>query len=276
MPLNEITLNELSIFYKLVNIKILEKAIFNSVKNNYEYLSSENKDIIFQIIHKENSIHSWRLLLEIFKDEELIGNYIDDYINPLSDCDKIKFIREKYNKTLLHSILTNWTTKEKNSILNLAASIGKKNQVDLIPNVFMDIIKSLEWTFEEALHIYSVFEVQEIAENATGKYSFIPDNYALNLKQLLPINTLTKSKIDKLRTNLLSEINAISAERVLDIFSNLKDYGIIKNESHLLELIKNKILPYRSLSVLISHLANQCPINVLMKGRSGPHCSDRK
>jgi cold shock CspA family protein len=263
---SEINLKTISHFTDLIGINELKKAIYNSVKYEYQNLDSEDKALIGKILQKENNSDAWELLLKIGADGQLIDNYISVFITPLKDEEKVNFLKKSFNASLLDNILTNWTTQDKIAILNLTEAIRNKELAkEQIPNSFINIVTNLEWTFEEIYKIYSIFKVSEISSQALKLFSFKIYNYKDKLKSLIPINLIDENIIKKLKSNLNSDKERISANELLDIFTELKDYQIIKDENELLELLSDKTLNDSAITNLISQLSDSCQIKSFKK-----------
>lgn len=257
MALSEATLKRLSAFQYNIGIKELENAIHNSVGHEYQNLAPEDKELIVKIIQRDNCINSWKLLLKIFMEEQFVENHVETFITPLSDEEKVYFLKASYHTSLLNNILTHWATQDKKTIIKLVEAVrGNEFQTALIPNKFISIVKNLELTFGQAWKIYSVFKIPEFASKVLDCFSFSPDDYASLLKMIVPISSINETIIKKLRNSLIVGIGSISADRLLDIFIELKDYKIIKNKGHLLELLANKTLTCSSLSRLIFQVKN--------------------
>ncbi|OFY39674.1 MAG: hypothetical protein A2X18_09695 [Bacteroidetes bacterium GWF2_40_14] len=263
--ISEINLKTVSQFAELIDIHELENAIYNTVKDEYKYLDLEDKALVIKILQRENNADAWGLLLKIGADEQFIDNYISEYISPLKYDEKINFLKKSFNNSLLNNILINWTAQNKNDILNLTETIRNKRLTEeQIPQSFINILKDIEWSFEEIWKIYSVFKVSGIAIQTINLFSFNVYNYVDKLKSLIPVNPIEDNLIKKLRNNLLSERERISANELINIFMELKDYHII-DENQLLELLSEKTLKDSVFTVLISQLTDNCQMDTFRK-----------
>ena len=108
-------------------------------------------------------------------------------------------------------------------------------------------------------------ELSEIRNQIIGKFSFKGNNNLGKLRELFTQNPLNDLLRNNLRANLISEKTEISVGVLFEVFTNLKDYGIIENENNLLELLIGKTLWYNELSDLISLLTNDCETRRLRK-----------
>jgi hypothetical protein len=219
------------------------------------------------------------LLNNIGADETLIENYISVFINPLKDEEKVNFLKKSFNTSLLNNILINWTTQDKISILNLTEAIRNNELVkEQIPTSFINFLINLELTFEEAWEIYSVYKVSETATQAIKLFSFKVYNYKDKLKSLMPLDLVDENTITILKFNLNSEKESISANELLEIFTELKDYKLIKDENELLELLSIKTLRDSAITNLISQLSINCKLPLFGKiiSNSIEHISSRK
>lgn len=262
-PFSEINLKAITNFAELIGIKELEKAIYNSVRDDYQNIDSEDRVFINKIIQKVNGVDAWELLVKIGADEQEIENYISTHIDPLTDDEKIFFLKKTFTSSLLNNILINWSTYDKKSLLCLTDSIRNKELAsEQISNSFINIVSELEWTFEQIWYVYSVFKVSEIAQKVINLFSFKIYNYADKLKSLVPLNSLDNTTIKKLKFNLNSEKESISASLIIDIYAELKDYQLIKDENELMVFLTDKILKDAEIKYLISFLTNSCQINL--------------
>lgn len=262
MSFNEIDLKRASQFADLIGISEVEKAIYNTVKYEYKNLDLEDKTFIIKILRKENNSEAWTLLNKIESDEQLIENYIAELITPLEDVEKINFLKKSFNSTLLSNILLNWKTQNKSEILNLIETIRNKElKEEQVPESFINTIKIEKWTFEEIWKIFSVFKVPEIANHTINLFSFKVYNYIDKLKLLIPISSIDESITKKLYANFLSEKDLISSNDLIEIFKELSDYQIIKDENQLLEFLHDKKLKDSTFENLISQLTNKCQID---------------
>lgn len=263
---SDINLKTISNFIDIIGFNELEKAIYNSVGYDYQNLDSEDKVSILKILQKESNSDAWELLIKIGAEEQLIDNYISDFIAPLKDDEKVNFLKKSFNASLLNNILIYWKTQDKNSILNITEAIRNKELAkEQIPSSFINYVINIEWTFEEIWKIYSVFKVSEIASQALSLFSFKVYNYKDKLKSIVPVNLIDDNVIKKLKSNLNSEKESISANELLDIFTELKDYKIIKDENELLELLSDKPLKDSLITNLISQLSDSCKIALFRK-----------
>jgi len=263
---SEINLKTISNFVDIIGISELEKAIYNSVRYEYQNLDPEDKDIIGKILQREVNSDAWGLLNKIGADETLIENYISVFITPLKDEEKVNFLKESFNTSLLNNILINWTTQDKIFILNLIEVIRKKELTkEEIPTSFINFLTNLEWTFEEAWKIYSVFKVSEIAAQAIKVFSFKVYNYKDKLKSLIPIDLIDDNIISILKFNLISEKESVPANELLEIFTDLKEYKVIEDENELLELLSDKPLKDHAITNLISQLSVNCKLTLFSK-----------
>lgn len=263
---SEINLKTISNFVDIIGINELEKAIYNSVRYEYQNLDSEDRDLIDKILQKEVNSDAWELLNRIGSDEQLIENYISVFINPLKDEEKVTFLRKSFNTSLLNNILINWNTQDKISILNLSEAIRNKElaKEHILIN-FINFVTNLEWTFEEAWKIYSAFKVKEIADQAIKLFSFKVSNYNDKLKSLIPLDLIDDNIITILKFKLNSEKESIPANELLKIFTELNDYKVIKDENELLELLSDKPLLDSAITNLISQLSDSCKIDLFRK-----------
>lgn len=263
---NEINLKTISQFTDLIGISELEKAIYNSVRYEYQNLDSEDKALIGKILQKESNSDAWVLLLKIGADEQLIDKYISVFIAPIRDEEKVNFLKKSFNTSLLNCILINWTTQDKTSILNLTETIRNKELAkEQIPNSFINIVTKIEWNFEEVWKIYSVFKVSKIASKVLDQFSFKVYNYKDKLKSLIPLNLIDHNSRKKLKSILNSENESITASELLDIFTELKDYQIIEDENELLAKLSDKPLKDSAISNIISLLTTNCDITSFRK-----------
>lgn len=260
---NEIDLTTITDFVELIGINELEKAIYNSVKYDYQNLSSENKEIIYKVIKNNSSVDAWSLLLKIGAEGTKIDDYISNNIGKLKDEEKINFLKKSFSLSLLKNILSNLTTHEKGTLLNLFEIIRYKEiPIDLIPDNIISLVGEIEWSFDELYKIFSVFKVPKIAQLAISKFSFRVYNYADKLQTLLPSETLSNENIQILKANLISEKETISASTIINIYSELKVYKLIKDENELLELLSDKELKTDEIEELISLLSRKCKIEL--------------
>ena len=256
---NEIDLSTITDFVDLIGINELEKAIYNSVKYHYQNLSSENKELVYKVIQNINSLDAWSLLLKIGADDLQLDNYITNIISKLKDEEKLNFLKKSFSLPLLMNILSNLTTKEKRTLLNLFEIIRYKEiPVDLIPASIISIIDKIEWSFEELYKIFLVFRVPKIAQQTLSKFSFKAYNYVDKLRTLLPSETISNENFQILKANLISEKETIPASTIINIYSQLKEYWLIKDENELLELLSDKEMKNPEIEGLISLLSKKC------------------
>jgi len=150
--LSETNLKELSGLHDVIGVEELEKAINYAVRNEYHNLDSEDQKLIIKIIQKENNINSWRLLVKIFADEQIIERHISAFMDGLTDAAKIVFLREAYHTTLLKNILSYWTTQDEKLIIELIEVVtGKNFQSALVSNNFINIVIAVPNNAESAL-----------------------------------------------------------------------------------------------------------------------------
>lgn len=257
----EIDLKTISQLKALIGINDLEKAVYNTVKSDYQKLNSEEKDFIVEIIQKECSIDAWDLLNKIGVNEQLINNYISVFISHLDDKEKLNFLNKSFSTSLLNNILINWKNQDRTAIFKLADLIRNNEPLPRVSSkAFINVVTNLAWNFEEVWKIYSVFKESEIAYQVVNLFSFKVYNYIDKLKSLTHKILIDESITEKLKSNLNSEIESISATDLLDIFTKLNDYRIIKDENELLELLSEKPLTESIIISLIKQLSDDCKI----------------
>lgn len=256
---NEIDLTTITDYIELIGINELEKAIHNSVRYDYQNLSSENKELVYKVIQNISSVEAWSLLLKIGADDLQIENYITNIIGALKDEEKLNFLKKSFSLQLLKNILSNLTTHEKGTLLNLFEIIRSKEiPVDLISDNLISLVCEIEWSFEEIYKIFSMFRVPKIAQYAINKFSFKVYNYEDKLRTLLQSETLNNENVKILKENLISEKETITASTIINIYSELKEYRVIKDENELLVLLSDKKMKVDEIEELISFLSRKC------------------
>lgn len=260
-PLYDINLKTIINFVDLIGISELEKAIYNSVQNYYQNLDAEDMAIIVKVLQKKNKLDAWKLLIRIGAYENIIEKFITEFIAPLKDADKLTFLKKSYNSSLLYNILINWTTEDSTLISDLIETIKYKEFKEvIIPNSFIKIVSNQNWTFDKGWKIYSVLKYPDIASKVLNEFSFKENNCIERLKSLIPIDSKNVVTIERLQTVLHSERDNITAEQLIYIYTELKDYKIIQNENELLELLIYRQLNDSEITYLISHLSDSCQI----------------
>jgi hypothetical protein len=264
-PIKDITLKDLEKLNYFVGIKELERVIYNSVGSNYQLLDDQDRSIINKNLIKEKNPESWVLFIKLEPDEFQIENYISETIAKLTDEEKIVFLQKNQNFKLLEHILVNWKSTEKKLIL-LLSELVRSNQVndEKVSIEFINCISLNEWTFEESLKLYSIFKIEIIKDLIISNFSFKKYNSIDLLKNILPVAKLTHQITSNLTSNLLLEISDISIQRIVEIFTELKQYKII-DDNHLLELMTDRKLGQDELISLISVLPANVNLNIFRK-----------
>ncbi len=256
-PINELTLENLPNNIDFIDIKQIEKIISNSVGSNFHLIDPEIKNKIINTLTKKKDYESWVLFNKVETNESLIENFIQENIAPLSDGEKIAFLRAKYNDKLLENILTNWKSSDKILVLLLTETIGN-NTIDeeMVSNGFINCFIINDWTYEELLNLFSVFKIGIIKEKVLSNFSFKRYNSIEFLKKIVPINELTIQIANNLTSRLIVESSEISIQTIFQIFTALKEYSILKNGNHLLELLSVRKLDHDEIKDLISLLSS--------------------
>jgi hypothetical protein len=257
-PFREIDLASITDFVELIGINELEDIIYNSVKNNYQDLSHENKEQINKVILRINSVEAWSLLIKIGAENNQIDLYITNFIDKQSDEEKVEFLKSSFSIALLKNIMSKWSTNKKNPILELIQVISYKEfPVDLVTENIITIISELEWTFHQIYRIFSVLRSDKIAQLVLNNFSFLQYDSLEILKTLLPLEQINNEKIEILKANLISQIDSIKAPTILNIFSELKEYRLIKDDNELLELLREKTMRSKEIESLVLSLSEK-------------------
>ncbi len=263
--INEVTIKEISDIVALLEVNEISKVVYNTVGNDYNKLDNDDKRLIGKLLLKIRDVSAWNLLVKL-EDEKIIETYIRTQIIEMSQEEKITFLQKSFNKNLLFIILSEWTIHEKNRILNLFEIINNKEfSNNQVPISFINIISNLEWSFEEICAINSTLKLVETENLAVNLFSFTLHSNIIKLKDLIPLNLLTEETCNKLKLKFHSEKDNISANQLIKIYTELKDYKIIADENQLLDLLSYTVLNDSEFSELISILLDDCQIATFRK-----------
>lgn len=137
--------------------------------------------------------------------------------------------------------------------LELLKTFSQNNEWEKSFNILEDFIKtgnSLEGSAEFI----------EIRNQILSNFSFKIYNSIDRLKAIIPSKSLTDELRNELRKKLNLERKEIDTDKLIEIFSDLKAYKVIKDENHLLELLVDRIFDCSELTNLISLLTNSFKI----------------
>jgi len=132
---------------------------------------------------------------------------------------------------------------------------SENNSWESLLNLYSDLV-----TKEVALGVQ--FELSEVKNQIINKFSFNIYNCVDRLKDLISLDSINDDVKIQLRKNLHLEKDKLEVKNLLEIFVELGDFDIIKDENHLLELLEGKILGYNEMEALISFLTDNCTISL--------------
>ncbi len=263
MSLTDMDIKSISTFQDIIGLGELAKALYNSVEIQKLTLDSEDQSLIIRVIQRENSIDAWKLLIRYSNDESFIDNYVSTFITPLKDSPKIEFLIKGFRNSLLDNIILNWESNEKALILKLIDFVKRRNIIyEEVPGKLLNVIQNIEWSYEETIAISAVLKCKEIQDLILKYFSFRIFNCTNKLKSLIPINIIDNTSLNILRENLISDKDNISLDNLFDVFEELKDYAIIKDENHLLEILSTRNFDDSSIFRLVSQLSDECNVDL--------------
>ena len=257
MPFSDITLKTMSVYSPLFEADDLVFAFRNifpfGVSSTYfNELTDEGKLLIKNLVRSRKEPKVWGLISKI-NDNELINDYLSS-ISSISVQEKISLLNVSFNYDLLNDILLNWSHNDKSIILSLVNALQYENiSISSLPDSLIDGIKNTKWNFDEIWQIYSYFETPELKDEVLRCFSFIGSGSVTKFKSLAP-SRLSLIDEERLRSNLTTELDNISASALIDIFSTLSEYNIITSGDRLLELLGGKCLTVSNIEDLLAIL----------------------
>jgi len=253
----KLQLNKL--YSQRVLLKIIEQANkLEPIKNKDDFY---NYDKLKQLVPNQISEEEKTSFSEAIN-KIIIKNSSEDFkpelwIKGIINTVPFEFISKTFHDTE--------TRNEKR--LTILSKLGLAQQLDLL-KTFSQNNES-----EKSLNIFEIFikkecsledsaKFIEIRHQILSKFSFKIYNSIDRLKAILPAKCLSDELRNELRKNLNSERKEINIHKLIEIFSDLKIYEVIKDENHLLELLAGRILDCSQLTYLISLLSNSCKISL--------------
>jgi hypothetical protein len=285
IDLNYLTSDELKILYQFLDYASegerakykSELDILFSEKIFTEIVEQANK---LEPIKNDNDFNKYIRLKQLTNNQISVevGKKIDEAINKIIvrksseefkaelwikgiiDKAPIEFISKKFHD--------NETLNEKR--ITILSKLGSSEQIELL-KIFS---KNNDW--EKSFYLLENFltkensleasaEFIEIRNHILSKFSFKILNSINRFRAIIPSKSLTDVLRNQISDNLNSESKEIDTDKLIKIFSELKEYQVIKDKNNLLELLSDKIIDCSEFTNLISVLSNSCKIPLFRK-----------
>lgn len=187
-----------------------------------------------------------------FKPELWIKGIIDKA--PFEFISKTFHDKETRNEKRITILLKLSSTEQ----IKLLETFSKNNEWENSFNLLEDFI-------EKEKSLDGSVEFLEIRNQILSKFSFKIYDSVDRFRAIIPSKFLTDVIRQQISENLNSESKEIDTAKLIEIFTDLKEYQLIKDKNHLLELLSDKILDCSEFTNLISLLSNSCKISLFRK-----------
>lgn len=283
--LNNLTSDELKILYQFLDYAIEDEKL--KYKSELDNLFSEK--ILSELIEQANKLEPIKTSDDFNKYSRLkqvtfnqIGDEtkakIDEAINKIivrKSSEEFKtelWLKGIIDKTPFEFISKSFHDTETRNEKRIAIllKLSSTEQIELLKtfsqnNEWEKSFNLLEDFLEKEKTLEGNVEFLEIRNKILSKFSFKIYDSIDRFKAIIPSKSLTDELRNQLTENLNLESKEIDIDKLIEIFSDLKAYQVIKDKNHLLELLADKIFDCSELINLISLLSNSCKIPLFRK-----------
>lgn len=228
-------------------------------------LDDLNQYLQIRLIPENDYYDIVKVNIELALNQIIVTKSVDEFKPELW----ILGITDKPNFELISKIFhDNKTSNEKRN--KILSKLDLEDRIVLI-DAFM---QSNEWertfllleTFlesEKSIEINTNF--LNIINKILNKFSFNINNSIERFKAIIPLKLFTEELRIQISGKLQFEKKGINPNKMMEIFSQLEQYQIIKDSNQLLELIEDKDLDFWNLISLVSLVSNNCNMQLFRK-----------
>lgn len=98
------------------------------------------------------------------------------------------------------------------------------------------------WSFNQLYIIQTIIDSSDIRNLALERFSFLTSSPRMKLSALLENQSPNQSVLNRLRRNFQKEQHRINAYELIEIYLNMSEFGIIRDENELIQILKTKTL----------------------------------
>jgi hypothetical protein len=172
---------------------------------------------------------------------------------------------------ILKMFIDNETRNEKR--ITILSKLGSEDQIKLFEAFFVNndwasSFNLLEYFLERDKSLENSAEFIRIKNQILSQFSFTINGSIYRFKAIVTSESLSDELKNQIGENLKLARRDIDAGKLIEIFSNLKAYQIIKDENNLLELLSDRILHFSELTCLISLLSDNCIMSLFREAVS--------
>lgn len=111
-----------------------------------------------------------------------------------------------------------------------------------LPTQIIDSIMNVGWSFNQLYIIQTIIDSSDIRNLALERFSFLTSSPRMKLSALLENQSPNQSVLNRLRRNFQKEQHRINAYELIEIYLNMSEFGIIRDENELIQILKTKTL----------------------------------